>query len=933
MRGQLIQHSMRFGVNLFLILGVTAVNLAAQQPAADSGKAVDFSKQVQPILSTNCTMCHKGGSAPAGLQLDSAAGLMKGSSSGGVIVAGKSKDSLLVQRISDTTGAQMPPTGPLSKDQIKIITDWVDQGAKLDVPVEAAAPAPAPAARPVPPPPSVTAIASAAIEHSYFQAYCFTCHSGPSAPMGLELDKLDTANVEKNAEKWEKVVWKLRAGMMPPSGMRRPDGKTLEAMVVYLENELDKHKVTELPPPGIHRMNRTEYAKAFHDLLNLDIDPSKFLPSDDSTRGFDNIAGALSLSPALLEGYTSAAEKISHLAMGDANEATSKICRVPEDSSQDYYIDGMPFGTRGGLICNYEFPADGDYVFKVYPINQGLMDNDRAFGEIRGEKLELLVDGDRVKLYEWDKEVGSGAPVHGGTADVHFHVTAGLHKVVVTFLATNVAPGSDINEHFKRSTIETGGLPGFKFWPHVGKLDILGPVKPEGAKNSLSRDKILICKPATAAQETTCARQIVTTLARHAFRRPVTAQETEMLMGFYQQGYKDGKFDIGIERALERILADTSFMFRTEAEPANLAAGKTYRISDLELASRLSFFLWSSIPDDTLINLAAQNKLHDPAVLEQQVKRMLADPRSDQLVVNFAGQWLNLRAMQTVFPIPGIFPDWDDNLRAAMRKETELFVGSVVHEDRSVIDLLNGNYTYLNERLAKHYGIPGVYGSNFRRVELPAEFDYRRGLLGKGAIETVSAYPNRTTPTVRGKDMMQFFLGVSPPDPPPNINFPTFEASATHSLTKPTMREQVEMHRKNEPCATCHKIMDPIGLSLENFDAIGKWRVTDDGSPINPAGMLVDGTKIDGVTGLREALIRYAPQFVRVITEKLMIYALGRGTEYYDMPEMRSIVHAAEKNNYKFSSLVLGVVKSDQFQMNQKIMTGDAKPSQQRASR
>ncbi|HEY1757300.1 MAG TPA: DUF1592 domain-containing protein [Bryobacteraceae bacterium] len=914
--------------NLFILLGFTAITAAAQQPT------VDFGKQVQPILAENCTGCHKGVSAPAGLHLDTAAGLMKGSDAGAVIVPGNSKNSLLVQRISDTTGSQMPPNGPLTKEQIKVITDWVDQGAKADVgPIQASAP-PAPV---IPPPPSVSTIASATAERSYFQAYCFTCHSGPDAPMGMEIDKLDTAHVEKNPEKWEKVVLKLRAGMMPPSGMRRPDAKTYEAMIEYLETELDKHKITELPPPGLHRLNRTEYANAIHDLLSLDIDPSKFLPTDDSTRGFDNVAGALSFSPALLEGYATAAEKISRLAIGDANEATSKICRVPEDSSQDYHIDGMPFGTRGGLICNYEFPADGDYVFKIYPINEGLMDNDRAFGNITGEKVELLVDGERVKLYDWDREIGAGAPVHGGTADVHFQVKAGARKVVVTFLATDLAPGSDLNEHFKRSTIETGGLPGFKFWPHIGKLDILGPQKPELAKDSLSREKIFVCKPAAPAQETACAQQIVSTLARHAFRRPVTAQDTAKLMTFYQQGYADGpataRFDTGIERAIERILADPEFTFRREAEPANLAAGKTYRISDLELASRLSFFLWSSIPDDTLINLASQNKLHDPAVLEQQVKRMLADPKSDQLVVNFAGQWLNLRAMQTVFPIPGIFPDWDDNLRAAMRKETELFVGSVVHEDRSVLDLLDGNYTFLNERLAKHYGISGVYGSNFRRVDLTPEFDYRRGLLGKGAIETVSAYPNRTTPTVRGKDMMLFFLGIGPPDPPPNINFPTFEASATHSLTKPTMREQIEMHRAHEPCATCHKIMDPIGLALENFDAIGKWRVTDDGTPIDPSGTLVDGTKIDGVKGLRDALIRNKAQFVRVLAEKLMIYGVGRGTEYFDMPEIRAIVHDTEKNGYKFSTLVLGVVKSEQFQMNQKLMTGTTPANPQRAAR
>ncbi len=911
---------MRVRAVLLILLAVTAINLTAQAP-------VDFNQQVQPILDKNCVDCHLGASAPAQLQLDSGANVMKGSASGGVIVPGNSKNSLLIQRISDTTGNQMPPGAPLSKDQIKIITDWVDQGAKLDGGVQVSA------AAPVQYPPSATTIASAITEHSYFQAYCYKCHSGPNAEMGMNIDKLDTANVEKNADKWEKVVRKLRAGMMPPSGQKRPDPKTYDAMIVYLETQLDKNRVTQLPPPGIHRLNRTEYANAIHDLLDLDIDPSKYLPSDDSTRGFDNIAGALSLSPALLEGYTSAAEKIAHLAMGDTNEATSKICRVPEDSSQDYHIEGMPFGTRGGLICNYEFPSDGDYVFKVYPINQGLMDNDRAFGEIRGEKLELLVDGERVKLYDWDKEVGSGAPVHGGTADVHFHVTAGLHKVVVTFLATDLAPGSDLDQHFKRSTIETGGLPGFKFWPHVGKLDVIGPTKPEGATDSASLAKILICKPAAAAQETQCAQKILTTLARRAYRRPITAQETTTLMSFYDQGYKDGKFYAGVERGLERILADPSFTFRTEAVPVNLAAGKTYRISDLELASRLSFFLWSSIPDDTLLNLAAQNKLHEPAVLDAQVKRMLADPKSDQMVVNFAGQWLNLRGMASVFPIPGIFPDWDDNLRAALRKETELFVGAVVHEDRSVLDLLDGNFTFVNERLAKHYGISGVYGSNFRKVELAPEFDYRRGLLGKGAIETVSAYPNRTTPTVRGKDMMLFFLGVSPPDPPPNVNFPAFSASATHSLTKPTMREQIEMHRAHEPCATCHKIMDPIGFALENFDAIGKWRVTDDGSPINPAGMLVDGTQIDGVKGLRDALLRNKAQFLRVITEKLMIYALGRGTEYYDMPEIRAIVHEAEKNNYKFSTLVLGIVKSDQFQMNQKLVTEAGKAPAERASR
>ena len=474
--------------------------------------------------------------------------------------------------------------------------------------------------------------------------------------------------------------------------------------------------------------------------------------------------------------------------------------------------------------------------FKLYPINQGLMDNNRAFGEIKGEKLELLVDGELVKVYDWDKEVAVGAPVHQGTKDVHFQVKAGPHTVVATFLATQLAPSNDLNEHFIRSTIETGGLPGFKFFPHVGKLEVLGPNKPTGAADSPSRKKIFTCKPANASQETGCAQQIVSTIARRAFRRPLTPQDTEVLMGFYQRGRNEGSFDTGIERSLQRILADPEFVFRKEVEPVSVTTGKAYRISDLELASRLSFFLWSSIPDDELITLAGQNKLHDPLVLEKQVKRMLADPKSDQLVLNFAGQWLSLRSMQTVFPIPGLFPDFDDNLRLAMRKETEMFVGSIVHEDRSVLDLLNANYTFLNERLAQHYGLPGVTGSNFRRVEWPPSFDYRRGLLGHGSIETVSAYPNRTSPTVRGKTMMMIFLGVSPPDPPFVPPALKEGENAVHAGGKPTMRQQMEMHRKNEPCATCHKIMDPIGFSLENYDAIGRWRTTDDGSPIDPSG-------------------------------------------------------------------------------------------------
>ncbi len=912
---------MRGKVLFGTMLLATPMGLLAQQTAS---KSVDFRKDIQPIFAENCLLCHKGASAPGGLQLDSPEAILRGGASGKVVVPGNAKESLLAQKVVDKS---MPPTGPLPQAQIDEIVAWIDQGAKMPVQSQTSQTSAKPVANASP-----EFLASA--RGAFLNQYCLACHgagaakSGAASALALNMSRLDPVNVEKDAEKWEKVVRKVRAGMMPPSGMPRPDPATFEKFVENLENDLDQHAVTNLPPPGLHRLNRAEYANAIHDLLALDIDPGKYLPSDDSTRGFDNVAAALSLSPALLEGLTSAAAKISRMAIGDVTAPIESVYRAPEDTSQDYHIDGLPFGTRGGLLVKHEFPADGEYVFKIFPVNKGNMDNNQAFGEIRGEKLELLIDGQRVKLYDWDKEVGRGAPVHNGTADVRVPIKAGLHTVGVTFLATNYAPGNDLDQHFLRSTIETGGLPGYTFFPHVGKIRLEGPCDPAKADacaafkakatDSPSRKLIFACRPASQDQEIPCAKEIITALARRAYRRPATPQDVEQLMSFYQKGRNEGDFDHGIELALRRILADPEFVFRKETEPATIKAGQKYRISDLELASRLSFFLWSSIPDDELINLASQNKLHEPEVLEQQVRRMLSDRRSDRLVINFAGQWLNLRALRTQTPVTSEFPDFDDNLRQAMQKETELFVDSIVHEDRSVLDLLDGDYTFVNERLAKHYGIPNIYGSNFRRIQLPPEFDMRRGLLGKGSIETVSAYPNRTSPVVRGKEIMQIFLGVSPPDPPPNV--PALKESPNDGRGghKPTIRQTLEMHRSVEPCASCHKIMDPIGFAMENFDGIGQWRTMDNGSPIDASGQLVDGTKMAGVDGLRRALLKYAPQFVRVVTEKLMIYGLGRGTEYYDMPLIRSIVRDAERNHYRFSSLVLGVVKSEPFQMNMK---------------
>jgi mono/diheme cytochrome c family protein len=777
-------------------------------------------------------------------------------------------------------------------------------------------------------------VASATAESALLTRYCVTCHSQKAKAAGLDaaqritLDNLDPAHVEENAAQWEKVVRKLRAGMMPPSGMPRPDQATMESMIQWLEGELDRNSVAQLPAPGLHRMNRVEYANAIRDLLSLEIDPTKFLPSDDSTRGFDNIAGALSLSPALLESYVSAAAKISRMALGTVRAASETVYRVPEDASQEYHIEGMPFRTRGGMKIEHEFPADGEYTFSVYPINKGNMDLNTAFGDIRGEHLEFLIDGERVKLFDWDKEVARGNAVRNGTTPLKVPLKAGRHTIIATFLATQFAPGLDINRHYMRTTIETGDLPGYTFFPQLGKLVIAGPFEAKRAGDSPSRAKIFTCKPSSASQETACARQIVSTLARRAFRRPVTNQDTGLLMGFYQQGRNEGSFDAGIESALNRVLADPEFVFRKEAAPANVKPGQEYRLSDLELASRLSFFLWSSIPDDDLLTLAGQNKLRDPKTLEQQVRRMLADSRSDRLVENFAGQWLSLRGLQTQMPAVALFPDFNDYLRQSMRKEAELFVQSVVREDRSVTDLIDADYTFVDERLARHYGMHDIYGSHFRRVTLSKEFETRRGLLGKAAFLTISSQPTRTSPVNRGKTVMQVFLGVEPPSPPPNVpDLPKTEGTV-HGNAKPTMRQQMELHRKVEPCASCHKIMDPIGLALENFDAIGRWRSADDGSPIDASGMLVDGTKMSGVSDLRAALVRYSPQFARVLTEKLLIYGLGRGTEYFDMPLVRSIVRDAQRDHYKFSSLVLGIVKSEPFQKNRK-----GQENQQRARR
>jgi len=790
--------------------------------------------------------------------------------------------------------------------------------------------APTPAAdNPLLPAPTLSTQA----ESDLISKYCLDCHNPDDYKGGLELEVYDPgmAHDKDEVQTTEKMIRKLRAGMMPPAGKPRPDFSTIQSFVSTLEQDIDAHNKPVLSVPKLHRLNRTEYQNAVRDLLDLDVDATKLLPTDDSSRGFDNQAGTLSLSPALLEGYVSAAAELSRLAVGTATAPEQVTYRVPEDTTQNYHVEGLPFGTRGGLKIDNTFPANGNYTFKVFSVNLGNMGNFRPFGEIKGEKLLVYLDDKRVATVDWDQALGVNKPFseEGNgelkTIDVTLPVTAGLHHIAVTFLATNYAPGLDMNLAFDRSTIETGGLPGFTFYPHIGRVRIDGPANGQDATASPSRARIFVCHPAKPSDEEPCARKIAASLARRAYRGYATPQHVDNLMKFYALGRRNGgSFDNGIEAVVQRVLADPKFLFRMESTPANLEAGAAYHISDLDLASRLSFFLWSSIPDDTLLQLADAGKLSDPSVLKQQVDRMLKDPKSAALTKNFAGQWLGLRVLEGDQPVVDQFPDFDDNLRQAFRQEVEMLFSSLLTEDRSVLDLINADYTFLNGRLAKFYGIPGIKGSYFRRVTLDKSESDRWGLLGKGAFLTVSSHPERTSPTVRGNMVLKFLIGVPAPDPPANV--PALKAGpgdAAGNNRPPSMREQMETHRANPACAGCHKIMDPIGFALEPFDAIGRQRTEDGGNLINAASTMYDGEKVNGPAGVRAFLERHEDQYLRNVTTNMMTYALGRGMEYDDMPEMRSILKTAAKDDYKLKGLIEAVALSDIFRMN--VASGDTR--------
>ena len=753
-------------------------------------------------------------------------------------------------------------------------------------------------------------------QRALLDRYCVTCHNDRVKTANLSLQGLDLARAGEHAELWEKVIRKLRAGVMPPPNLPRPSLTEYEGLRDWLEAEIDRTVATK-PNPGavvLHRLNRTEYANAIRDLFDLRIDATTLLPPDDSANGFDNIAGSLTLSPTLLESYATAAARVARMAVGFWKSPTEATYLASSDASQNHRLEGMPFGTRGGIVARHDFPADGEYTFSIQNFGIGSF--------IPGEQLALIIDGERAHVWPY-RGVGVAVGMTAdsdGTLEVTVPVRAGSRVVGATFIATNYRPSLDIIRQYDRKSLENNTIPQLQYYPAIGFVRIQGPFNAQRPQDSASRRKVLSCRPTSSAQEANCAKQILTTLSRRAYRRPPTAQELTTLMTFFAEGRKGASFDDGIEYALRFLLASPQFLVRAEREPATVRAAQSFRIADLELASRLSFFLWSSIPDDELITLAGQGRLSQPTVLAQQVRRMLRDPRSEALVTNFGQQVLYLRNLPATSPDGIFYPNWDDELRQSLKREAELFFESIIREDRSVLDLLTADYTFVNERLARHYGIPNIYGSRFRRVTLPAEMDSRRGLLGKGSFLAVTWTQNfRSSPVKRGVWVLENILGTPPPEPPPNV--PALEETKGDGGKPLTLREQMTLHRASPQCAGCHSIMDPIGFALENFDADASWRTKqggDGGIAIDTKVTLFDGQQVDGPAGLRTALMRYSPQFVRMIVEKLMTYAVGRGMEYTDMPTIRAIARDAESNDHRFSAIVLAVVRSPQFQMRLK---------------
>jgi hypothetical protein len=752
-------------------------------------------------------------------------------------------------------------------------------------------------------PPRPAAAAAANPSRALADMYCVGCHNERLKTGGLSLEA--DLPIGAHAATWEKVAAKLRAGSMPPIGRPRPDASSRASFVSWLEGELDRAAAAN-PRPGrsasFHRLNRTEYQNAIRDLLALDIDAAALVPGDDAAYGFDNVGDVLSISPARLDAYLSAARRISLLAVGDpaarsevATYSFSKM-QLQEERHED-----LPFGSRGGAAFRHYFPVDGDYTLRI-----------RFDGPAAGsDRFEVRLDGVRVgEMAPRGRASGDTSDVGG--VDVPITARAGRSVVGIVLLKRTLAAEGRFPAYFPWGNSGVfATTTGARQYLRVDSVEVTGPVRTTGVGDTPSRRQIFVCRPVAVADEARCASRILSTLARRAYRRPATDRDVDGLLAFYRSARKaGGDFDAGVRAAVERLLVDLDFLYRIELEPAG-RPNVPYRLTDLELASRLSFFLWSSIPDEELLQLAEKRRLQDPAVFEQQVRRMLADDRAKALVDSFAAQWLYQRNLRIVTPDLYEFPDWDDNLRAAMARETELFLASQLRDDRSLTELLSADYTFVNERLSRHYGVPGVYGSHFRRVQLPE--NRRAGLLGHASILTVTSMPNRTSPVVRGKWLLENMLGAPPPAPPADV--PDLVEPKRGEQPR-SMRERMEEHRKNPSCASCHVVMDPLGLALEKFDAIGRWRGAEGGIPIDSTGSLPDGTAIDGPLGLRDLLIgSRREEFVRTVTEKLFTYGIGRGVEYYDLPSIRKIVRDAAPSDYRWSSIILGITKSHAFLM------------------
>jgi Protein of unknown function (DUF1592)/Protein of unknown function (DUF1588)/Protein of unknown function (DUF1587)/Protein of unknown function (DUF1585)/Protein of unknown function (DUF1595) len=759
-------------------------------------------------------------------------------------------------------------------------------------------------------------------QNTLVKTYCVTCHSEKGKAGGLSLAGFDAGQTVDHAEVAEKMIRKLRAGMMPPPQARRPDAASIKAFYETLEDRIDAAAAVS-PNPGwrpFQRLNRAEYQRALQDLLGLDIDVTAYLPPDTVSTGFDNVADEQNFSPALLEGYLRAASQISRLAVGDRNAtATSVTYKIGRFGSQMRHIDGAPVGTRGGISVVHVFPADGDYVIKTsfhYEPLGGLFGRYSMLTMDISEQLEVSINGERVALLEikpnmseTDQQTGQNG-LELKTPPIH--IKAGPQRVTAAFIQKLEGPVDDLVAPLENTLADVDVQFGITALPHMRDMTVLGPSHVTGVSETVSRARIFSCRPTNGNEEETCAAQILKRLTNQAYRGGATADDLQDAMEFYQKGRKNGDFESGIRMALQSILVSPRFLFRLESAPKVVNASAPYRISDQDLASRLSFFLWGTVPDAELLKAASSGALRTPAGLEKQVRRMLADRHSDALSKRFASQWFRLQDLDKIHPDVLLYPQYDDRLAEAMQKETELFMDSLVREDRSVLDMLTADYSFVNERLAKHYGIPNITGSEFRRVQMPP---YRRGILGQGSILTLTSVADRTSPVLRGKWVLEVLFGTPPPPPPPNV--PTLDDSTKSEQggQRLSTRQRMEEHRKVMPCASCHRVIDPLGLALDNFDVTGAWRIKDNEVPVDVVGELYDGTKMDGPLGLQAALLKHQDMILRSFTENLMTYALGRRVEYTDMPTIRAIIRDASKHDNRWSSYILGIVTSPSFRM------------------